>query len=99
MKLENHFKQFIINISLTQERIQRIESALSHLNTFLSGDDVLTKYLLDLYPQGSWALDTSIRPVYQEEFDADLVLLKNTAHLISFTNLIYIELYRRGVIS
>ncbi len=74
MKLNQHFKQFHRNIKLKKKRLERISSALSNLETVIDGDDQLSDLKIDLFQQGSVAIDTAVIPTKNgAEFDADVV--------------------------
>lgn len=62
-------------ICLNNERAERINSALSNLRTFVEKDESIRKILLDFILQGSFAINTAIKPNNDvEEFDVDVVL-------------------------
>lgn len=75
MKLNDHFKQFVGNISLNPTREDRINSALSSWEDKLKSNDKLKDIFKDFYPQGSYATKTVIRPQNSNEFDIDTVLV------------------------
>jgi len=76
MKLIAHFKQFHSKIKLGKERLGRIESALSNLQGFTDRDGPISEAKIDLFQQGSLAIDTAVIPVKEgEEFDADAVVV------------------------
>jgi len=75
MKLNQHFGKLVDSIiSLDATRIQRIDNGLSHLSEFCSNDEDVSKAKIDLYVQGSYALETGIKPLIGE-FDVDVILL------------------------
>lgn len=75
MKLSDHFKQLLGDISLNPARVDRIDSAYETWNSILENDDEIKEKYLDFFLQGSYATKTSIRPQKQgEEFDVDVVL-------------------------
>ena len=74
MKLNQHFKQFHYNIRLKKKRLERISSALSHLEEIVDNDDELSKLKVDFLLQGSVAIDMATIPIKDgTEFDADAV--------------------------
>ncbi len=75
MKLNEHFKKFIANISLNPTRVDRIESAISNWETKFKEDEMLKDLFVDYYTQGSYSTDTGVRPKNKEEFDVDVVLV------------------------
>ncbi|MEC0174562.1 nucleotidyltransferase [Paenibacillus favisporus] len=75
MKLSDHFKQFLGDISLNPSRIDRIDSAYETWRDILEKDNEIKDKFLDFFLQGSYATQTSIRPQKEgEEFDVDAVL-------------------------
>lgn len=81
MKLEKHFNQFIKNISLDESRKTRIASSLSHLSSFLKENDEIKNVLIEFYTQGSYAINTCIKPSNGDEFDVDSVVVLNGSRL------------------
>ena len=78
MKLNQHFKQFHRNIKLNKSRLNRISSALSNLQDVVNNDDQISEISVDLFQQGSVAINTSVIPIKEnEEFDADAVIALN----------------------
>jgi hypothetical protein len=75
MELEQHFKQFLQNISLNKSRLSQIESAITTWKTLLENDKEIKLVYKDFYPQGSYATNTAIRPSNGDEFDVDAVLV------------------------
>ncbi|MEK3822259.1 cyclic GMP-AMP synthase DncV-like nucleotidyltransferase [Cytobacillus sp. FSL W8-0315] len=75
MKLNDHFKQFVANISLNPTRIEKIESAVRNWEKKFKDDDEIKDIFVDYYTQGSYSTDTGVRPKSGEEFDVDVVLV------------------------
>ncbi len=75
MKLNDHFKKFVANISLNPARVSRIESAIKNWETKFKEDEELKDKFVDYYTQGSYSTNTGIRPKNNEEFDVDVVLV------------------------
>lgn len=75
MKLSQHFKQFISNLSLNKGRRERIDDALVTWENILSEDEELSDKFKDYYSQGSYATKTAVRPASDKEFDVDVILL------------------------
>lgn len=75
MKLNDHFKSFVANISLNPTREDRINSALSAWENIFKDDDEIKSYYKKFYKQGSYATGTAIIPTGSNEFDVDTVLL------------------------
>ncbi|WP_316572057.1 SMODS domain-containing nucleotidyltransferase [Neobacillus sp. YIM B06451] len=74
MKLNDHFKKFVANISLNPTRKSRIESALSHWEDNFKDDVELKDLFLDFYTQGSYSTHTGIKPKSGGDFDVDAIL-------------------------
>ena len=81
MKLEKHFNELINKISLNNTRKERISSSLSHLSSFLKENEYLKDVLIDFYTQGSYAINTCIKPSNGNDFDVDSVLELNSIKL------------------
>lgn len=77
MKLNDHFRKFIGNISLGPSREERITSALSNWEEKFSEDIELKDKFKDFFPQGSYSTNTTIKPMKENEYDIDAVLLLN----------------------
>ena len=76
MKLNKHFKRFHYQISLKKNRLKRIASSLSELETFSDNDGPISKVKVDLFQQGSVAIDTAVIPIKDgDEFDADAIIV------------------------
>lgn len=88
MKLNDHFKSFIANISLNPTREDRINSALSAWEEILKNDDEIKSLFEDFYKQGSYATSTAIIPIGNNEFDIDTILLLNTEDVYDAKGLI-----------
>jgi hypothetical protein len=78
VKLNDHFKSFLGNISLNPTREDRIRSALSTWEDIFEDDEKIKVYYEDFYKQGSYAIGTAIIPTGNNEFDVDTVLLLDT---------------------
>lgn len=81
MDCNKQFKKFNENISLKQTRIKRIEDVVSALEVFATNDkgdekeDGISDVLVEpIYLQGSFPINTAIRPTESEEYDVDAVL-------------------------
>lgn len=76
MKLDKHFEKFHSNIKLNPDRKKRIQSAYSNLQAFVENDGPLSEVKLDLFLQGSYPINTAIKPLEEgKEFDVDAVLV------------------------
>lgn len=76
VKLNEHFKAFLGEISLNPTREDRIDSAFETWSGLLKNDVEIKDIFKSFYLQGSYASKTSIRPQgNNEEFDVDAVLL------------------------
>lgn len=76
MKFTADFKSFLKNeVNLNQTRIDRLQTSVSAIETFIAEHDTFSDIFLDIIPAGSWAHRTIIRPVMEtDEFDADVLL-------------------------
>jgi hypothetical protein len=84
MKLDKHFDKFHSNIKLNPDREERIKSAYRNLKSFIENDGPLSEAALDLFLQGSVAINTAIRPSEEgTEFDADAVFVLDLKKLPS----------------
>lgn len=61
-------------VNLNQSRINILERRVDTITKFLKNSDLLEDNYLDARPQGSWAVETIIKPRPGGEFDADLRL-------------------------
>jgi hypothetical protein len=78
MKMNQHFSTFYQKISIDDTRKSRIENSISHLKNFVDQDDEVKEVIIDLYCQGSYAIETGIKPVSKDgEFDVDIILVLN----------------------
>jgi hypothetical protein len=75
LKLNNHFKQFVANISLNPTRVEKIDSAVRNWKKKFKEDEEINEIFIDYYTQGSYSTDTGVRPKSGEEFDVDVVLV------------------------
>lgn len=75
LKLNDHFKKFVANISLNPTRTARIESAINSWETKFKEDVEIKDKFVDYYTQGSYSTNTGVRPKSGEEFDVDVVLV------------------------
>src|SRR5438552_11877277 len=74
--LDELFEIFDERIGLDKTRLSRVRSAYSSLEKFIRDDGPLSEVFVDLYPQGSVALNTAIKPQKDgQEFDADAVFV------------------------
>lgn len=82
MWLEKLFETFHRKVKLNPDRVERIESAYTTLQSFLKEDGPLSAVFLDLFKQGSFAINTAIKPVdEQREFDLDAVFVLDVPQL------------------
>lgn len=81
MKFPEAFESFLRSeINLNKTRLNRLETSIQAIDTFIQGNSVFSPLFLDAIPAGSWAHRTIIKPVQEnDEFDAD-VLLHLTPH-------------------
>jgi len=77
MILKKSFDDLLTKISLNPTRIERIKSAHNTVRDFLKKSDILKKYYINTYLQGSYRQDTAIKPIDGDEYDVDVVLEMN----------------------
>lgn len=76
MKFTADFESFIRGeVNLDPKRLDRLQTSVGAIETFIAGHDTFKDMFLDTIPAGSWAHRTIIRPVADnDEFDADMLL-------------------------
>ena len=80
MELPSQFERFLSNISVDQDKLNRIVSAHSRLRRALESDEYVGPALLETFLQGSYVHGTAIRPLgNSSEFDVDVCCLLNLA--------------------
>lgn len=62
------------NLDLTKTQRERIETAYNAVGNYLASCEHPLLKDAQIYPQGSMRLRTTNKPLYQEEFDVDLIL-------------------------
>lgn len=75
MKLTEHFKDFLDDtVNLNTSRLEQLESSVSAIKDFVRTSEwkPRVKYFTE---QGSWAHKTIIKPVENNAFDADLLVM------------------------
>jgi hypothetical protein len=75
LKLNDHFRKFVGNISLNPTRVDKIDSAVRNWENKFKDDDEIKGKFISYYTQGSYSTDTGVRPKSGEEFDVDVVLV------------------------
>ncbi|MDQ0230941.1 SMODS domain-containing nucleotidyltransferase [Metabacillus malikii] len=75
MKLNDHFKKFVGNISLNPTRVEQIDRAVRNWEKKFKGDEEIKDHFISYFTQGSYSTDTGVRPKSREEFDVDVVLV------------------------
>ena len=80
VELPSQFERFLSNISVDQDKLNRIKSAHSGLRRALESDDYVGPALLETFLQGSYVHGTAIRPLGNtSEYDVDVCCLLNLA--------------------
>lgn len=75
---QSYFNEFVRRLFLDETRVERIESALRHLEDVVSNDVRMRRYRPRLFRQGSYACGLAIKPVRaNDEYDVDVVLELN----------------------
>lgn len=63
------------SLQITPSQFARAERAYGSVGAWLAAEgSPLAAYLPEVYPQGSMALRTTVRPLHEDEFDLDLVV-------------------------
>lgn len=76
MKLLNYFDEFMKNtVNIDDSRLRDLDSRVETLYSVIREDEELGPIILGKDPQGSWAHETIIKPVEENEFDADFMLI------------------------
>ena len=76
MKLLAYFDDFLENtVNLNQTRLDQLDSHVNAILTYIAADPVMGPRYKRSVPQGSWAHRTIIKPLPNDEFDADFLLL------------------------
>jgi hypothetical protein len=72
--LSHILNQLCVNIQLSPDQLTRATESYGAVTTWLAApESAVSCHAPLLYPQGSLALDTTVRPIYQNEFDLDVV--------------------------
>lgn len=76
MKLLKSFSNFLVNkVNLDQTRLDLLEQRVKAIVDYLKSDPIIGPMYENHIPQGSWAHQTIIKPVGEnDEFDADFLL-------------------------
>jgi hypothetical protein len=75
MKVVQHFKDFLTDtVNLNATRIQLLEVSIVAIKDFMRQCEYEPR-IRGFVEQGSWAHDTIIKPVDDDEFDADLLVM------------------------
>lgn len=75
LKLNDHFKKFVGDISLNPTRVDQIDRAVRNWEKKFKEDDEIKDLFISYFTQGSYSTDTGVRPKSGEEFDVDVVLV------------------------
>lgn len=78
MKLDHYLTNFLKDtVNLNQSRIDTLKQRVDTISEFVKQLDEFEDLFIETTPQGSWAHKTIIRPVGNDDFDADLVFFLN----------------------
>jgi hypothetical protein len=73
MKLSEHFKAFLEDeVNLNQTRVDQLTDSIEAIKSAVRDSDWVP-VIIKFAPQGSWAHKTIIKPLPDQEFDADLL--------------------------
>jgi hypothetical protein len=74
-RLDDLLARIVESIQLDETRRKRMESSYKAIETLLREDDVFFKDNdFELYPQGSVRIETTVKPIANNEFDLDVVV-------------------------
>jgi len=72
--LERILDRLCVNLQLNETQVNKAQQNYESVTTWLADENsIVFPYFPLLYPQGSLLLDTTVRPIYQIEFDLDVV--------------------------
>ena len=100
MKLTRYFDAFMENtVNINDSRLRDLEERVKTLYGVLKDDDQIGDIVRVKVPQGSWAHKTIIKPIDDNEFDADfLVVMTEQEDWMprDYINNVYAALRRRA---
>ena len=72
--LQPILNRLCVNLQLNETQVAKAQQSYGSVTTWLADKkSIVFPYSPLLYPQGSLLLDTTVRPIYQIEFDLDVV--------------------------
>ena len=75
MKLIAYFQHFMdATVNLNDDRLATLNERVDAISSVLRDHDVFGEFFLEVFPQGSFAQRTIIKPVGNREYDADVLL-------------------------
>ncbi|NLI92700.1 MAG: nucleotidyltransferase [Peptococcaceae bacterium] len=75
IQIEDLLNRIGDKLQLNKTRRETIEKSYSTIARLFDNDDGLFKGVaVDIYPQGSYRIGTTVRPIHQNEYDLDFVL-------------------------
>jgi hypothetical protein len=76
--LEHILDRLCANLQLSETQIEKANQSYGEITDWLAdAKSSVFRYAPVLHPQGSLLLDTTVRPIYQIEFDLDVVCILN----------------------
>ncbi|MDR7313779.1 nucleotidyltransferase [Brevibacillus nitrificans] len=73
-QMEDLLQRICGSLQITRSQYEEIERSYGHVAKWLSSDKGILKEVdVDIYPQGSLRIGTTVRPLSQQEYDLDLV--------------------------
>ncbi|MCC5581786.1 nucleotidyltransferase [Microtetraspora sp. AC03309] len=103
MQLADHFNVLLRDtVNLGRFKLDLLDDRVGAIYRALKADDKIGSLVLDKIPQGSWAHQTIISPVGDNEFDADfLLLMKEKSEWANdpktYINEVYAALHRHSI--
>ncbi len=77
MELKKSFEKFIEKINLDDTRSGKIQSAHNSVRAYLEKDEKIKEIYYETFLQGSYRLNTAVRPQGDGEYDVDVILSMN----------------------
>ncbi|MBW4079995.1 nucleotidyltransferase [Paenibacillus sp. S150] len=74
IQLEDLLQRICEELQLSRSHYEQATNSYNYVAQWLQGDEVFNNCHLEIYPQGSVRIGTTVKPNKKEEFDVDLVL-------------------------
>ena len=90
--VDDLLQKIAIIIQLDETRRERVEKSYSSLTDLL--DNALRQHEIEAYPQGSFGIGTTVKPMSQDEYDLDFVVQLNDVKTNASIKFILDEVFR-----